>query len=160
PFRPEVHDDGAALRFLDHRLHEVLIGDLDDVRACHGHQGSNDAALGGCSRSGPSYGMILEIGSSRMSLAPRAFSCGSSWFTHVRATSVSTACPRSSAWRETVGDFMEGRTARTRSTRSASTFSLMSTRSWAINAPMSSVHRSSTALRRAGSAAASREAMS
>jgi hypothetical protein len=42
PFRPEVHDDGAALGFLDDRLHEVLVGHLDDVRAGHGHQGSND----------------------------------------------------------------------------------------------------------------------
>src|SRR5581483_11537043 len=107
----------------------------------------------------PGQGTILEIGSSRMSVAPWALSRGMSRLTCVLSTTVSTAYPPSES-SDTVGDFMAGRTSRTWASRSPPTFSLISTRPSARRAPRSRVVTSCIARRLSGSATASRFATS
>src|SRR6476619_5160908 len=83
------------------------------------------------------HGMILEIGSSMMPLAPRSSSSGMSVLISLLATTVSTAKPSSPKSFDTVGDLSAGRSAITPSRSAASTLSFRSTRPRASSAPVS-----------------------
>src|SRR5439155_22635466 len=81
------------------------------------HRGNPDRTAGRESSRGSDQafqGTIFEMGSSRMSVAPAAFSWGISVLTVALSTTVSIANPPSESG-DTVGDFIEGTTATTSS---------------------------------------------
>src|SRR4051812_28810687 len=99
---------------------DILNGSLNR-RRCAGQGRVRDLPSG----SHASYGTILEIGISKMSVAPDALSSGISVLTLDFSTTVSIAKFPSSASGETVGAFIEGNTSSNLSRASPVTLSLI-----------------------------------